>query len=447
MCMANSYVDIPGDGSTTIFNIPFGFLDRSHVNLYVDGVQTAYTWVGSASVSVAVAPSTGAIVRIARKTPSAPVVDFKDGEALTETDLDRVNLQSLYLAQESADDLSAVLQTADSGQFDAENKRIQNLQDPVDAQDAVTKQWAETGMTSQLLAATNAKDTAVAQADVATTKAAEASASASAAATSESNASASESNAASSASAAATSESNASTSESNAAGSASAAATSASNAASSAAAAATSESNAASSASSAATHASAVSGAIGNPVGTVITVLGDTAPTGYLKLNGAIVSASAYSDLANYLQTNLPSLWSVLDQGDGTFQLPDWRGEFARFWDDGRGVDAGRGVGTWQDGEIEGHQHVVDPPATITDWEGNHQHSTLHTAGEGPWGYGAGVSGTYITTSTSAAYNHALTSGEGGHNHTVDIAPFNSGSTGGAETRPRNVALLACIKY
>jgi glucan-binding YG repeat protein len=137
--------------------------------------------------------------------------------------------------------------------LDAGSNRIINVTNPTDAQDAATKNFVETGATSQVVAAT-------AQATAAAASATAAAASESAAATSESNAGTSESNAAASAtaasaseSAAATSESNAAASESNAASSATASAASATAAAASESAAATSESNAASSASAAST--------------------------------------------------------------------------------------------------------------------------------------------------------------------------------------------------
>jgi len=90
--------------------------------------------------------------------------------------------------------------------------KITGLADPTNAQDAATKNWAETGMTSQLnqatTQATNAATSATAaagSASAASTSASAASASQSAAATSASNASTSATNAASSASAAAAS--------------------------------------------------------------------------------------------------------------------------------------------------------------------------------------------------------------------------------------------------
>ena len=152
--------------------------------------------------------------------------------------------------------------------------KITGLADPTNAQDAATKNWTETGLTSQLnqatTQATNAATSATAAASSATAASASQSAaasSASAASTSASNASTSASNAASSASSAASSAStattqasNASTSATNAASSASSASTSASTATTQASNASTSATNAASSASAAATSATSASG-------------------------------------------------------------------------------------------------------------------------------------------------------------------------------------------
>jgi phage-related tail fiber protein len=38
---------------------------------------------------------------------------------------------------------------------------------------------------------------------------------------------------------------------------------------------------------------------------------------------------------------------------------PDLRGEFRRGADQGRGVDPGRDVGTWQEDKIKAHKHTV----------------------------------------------------------------------------------------
>lgn len=95
--------------------------------------------------------------------------------------------------------------------------------------------------------------------------------------------------------------------------------------------------------------------------------------------------------------------------GDGstTFNLPDLRGEFIRGWDDSRAVDASRAFGSAQAADIGPHSHAM------------------------PW---RASGSTYGGTGSSFT---AVENAPGG-------TTYNSSGT---ETRPRNVALLACIKY
>lgn len=69
------------------------------------------------------------------------------------------------------------------------------------------------------------------------------------------------------------------------------------------------------------------------PVGVPVPWPSATPPTGWLKCNGAAFSAEEYPKLAKAYPTN---------------KLPDLRGEFMRGWDDGRGIDSGRGILTAQ---------------------------------------------------------------------------------------------------
>lgn len=126
-----------------------------------------------------------------------------------------------------------------------------------------------------------------------------------------------------------------------------------------------------------------------------------TAPTGYLKANGAAVSRTAYAQL-------FASIGTLFGAGDGasTFKLPDLRGEFLRGFDDGRGVDSGRVFGSVQADEFKSHKHG------------------------GIGGSGHTIGGGFLVS--------WLGLNNGGQT---------TEATGGTETRPRNVALLACIKF
>jgi len=256
-----SYVYYTGDGTTTNYAFSFPYIDQDHISVKVDGSAVSFSFLNSSTVQLASAPASSTTVEIRRETPKdAALVDFTDGSALLESDLDLLSLFNLYTAQEVDDAVGQTIAQNTSGIFDAQNRRISNVADPVDAQDATTKSWIEATYTSAInstaasaaAAATSATNAAT-SATNASNSATSASTSASGAATSATNASTSATSAASSASAASTSATNAATSASSAATSATSATSSASNASTSATNAASSATNAASSETAAAT--------------------------------------------------------------------------------------------------------------------------------------------------------------------------------------------------
>ena len=223
-----------------------------------------------------------------------------------------------------------------------------------------------------------------------------------------------------------------------------------------------------------------------------------SAPPGWLKCNGSAVSRTTYAKLFQAVGT-------LFGAGDGatTFNIPDQRGEFLRGWDDGRGLDANRALGSRQMGQIESHTHAGSTAGAgyhshggSTDVQGHHGHSgstdaqgvhthsgttlaggshshATNTLGNNkdftPGWIAAGGAASFPPGTTAAAgeHQHYLAidwagshahnlsingAGEHGHNlqisavadhsHGVSIAP-----TGGNETRPVNSAMLFCIKY
>jgi len=108
-------------------------------------------------------------------------------------------------------------------------------------------------------------------------------------------------------------------------------------------------------------------------VGSIIPMSGDVnpAPLSYIKPTGASLSRSAYPELWAYAQTitNLIAqatkdsdtlLYSgFYGDGDGTttFTIPDYRGLHYRSWDDGRGVDSSRAIGSYQADQLGDHTH------------------------------------------------------------------------------------------
>jgi phage-related tail fiber protein len=171
------------------------------------------------------------------------------------------------------------------------------------------------------------------------------------------------------------------------------------------------------------------------PVGAVLSFPTGVVPAGYLELDGSVQSIATYPDLAAYLGTT----YNKGDEGAGNFRLPESRGEFLRGWDHGRGVDAGRAVGSAQGQQTEGHSHVTGVNDTGTAIVSIQVARGVGT-GPGQWPYGAaaiGIAGAN-TVSANAAY---IGSGEDSWLNTGPNTPLGTG-----ETRPRNLAVMWCIK-
>lgn len=152
--------------------------------------------------------------------------------------------------------------------------------------------------------------------------------------------------------------------------------------------------------------------------GTVVYTAGTTVPEGFLAANGALVGKDQYTAL--YLA--LGGVSSPYGQNTASFNLPDLRGYFIRSADNGAGVDPGRVVGTYQDDDFGVHNHGMP--------------------GDDDLGNFAGTAGWPGSSRTAIAYDARSTIGGPWPGQI-----WNTTSEGGSETRPKNLALLAIIKY
>jgi hypothetical protein len=160
--MALSFVTYTGDGSNRIFNLTFSYLQQSEVGVKVDNVAVTFTWLDSSRVQLTTAPAFGAFVEVRRTSSrTARVVDFQDGSVLNEAALDADSDQLFNLSQEAFDASASTIPLDFNNTFNAGSRLLKSLADPVDAQDAVTKSWAESGMTSQLALADAAQAAAL----------------------------------------------------------------------------------------------------------------------------------------------------------------------------------------------------------------------------------------------------------------------------------------------
>ena len=158
--MSLSRVSYVAGAAQTDFTITFDYLAEDYVEVYIDGVlqtvTTHYTFFNATTIRLVTPAAGGEIVQLKRNTKNdARLVDFQDAGNLTEADLDLSADQVFHLQQENIDDTVDFSLQLDGGddKWDAESKVIKNVADPTNAQDAVTKTWAETAMTSQVAAA------------------------------------------------------------------------------------------------------------------------------------------------------------------------------------------------------------------------------------------------------------------------------------------------------
>jgi phage-related tail fiber protein len=140
----------------------------------------------------------------------------------------------------------------------------------------------------------------------------------------------------------------------------------------------------------------------------------NTAPTGWIKANGATVSRTTYAAL-------FAAIGTTFGAGDGStnFVIPDLRGYFPRGWVDDGSIDSGRAFGSTQTDAMQGHKHAMD--------------------NSGPFGVPFPAGGLQSSGGGAAFQNAAVGN------------PSTDGTNGtprtASETRPTNIALLACIKF
>ncbi len=370
--MADSYVLYTASGSTDTYNITFGYLAPENVEVLLDGVSTPFTFPSLSQIQITSGnPSLGAIVNIKRITPrDAREIVWQNAANLTADDLNTADLQVLYIMQEAFDGGDDTLKIGAEGVFDAESKRIQNIAEPIDDADAVTKGYLGSFPGSNLAEAVAAKDAAEDAQEAAELA----------------------------------------------------------------------ETNATAVLSSAMLKSNNLNDVVDKPdartnlnvyskgevysksevytksevdlkriVGEVVTVLALTAPAGTLELDGAMLPRASFVDLYAHLTTaglivseGGKDVWEFGD-GDGstTFSLGNFSTLFPRYWDSG----SGRSLGSFEDDALKSHNHSLN----------------VYNSSGGEAKAGSGVSGYEGLAST--------------------------GYFGDTETRPKNIALLACIIY
>jgi microcystin-dependent protein len=141
------------------------------------------------------------------------------------------------------------------------------------------------------------------------------------------------------------------------------------------------------------------------PPGSIFTFATNTAPNGYLICNGSNLQISSYQklyDAIGFIYNNAPP--------PGTFNIPDLRGYFVRGFDSTGVIDPGRVFGSTQIDQFASHSHPF-------------QSTNRQTIGDTDNVAGGNLPVTDYATNT-----------------------YSTSAVGGPETRPKNIAMLICIK-
>lgn len=163
----------------------------------------------------------------------------------------------------------------------------------------------------------------------------------------------------------------------------------------------------------------------GAPTGTVIFFAGLTAPFGYLACDGTVYNIADYVGLAAFFETNYGAKNYWGGNGNTTFAVPDWRGEFFRGagTQSRSGQGSGTAVGVHQDGTFIPWINVDNNYKNIFVWSNSGNNRPLNA-------------------------DASIQSGvKKGQSWNTNLSPWDSGyDATHLAIRPTNTSLLVCIK-
>ena len=174
------------------------------------------------------------------------------------------------------------------------------------------------------------------------------------------------------------------------------------------------------------------------PTGAVFHFVSTSVPNGYLKCNGDAIPNG--SGTVQGVTANFSALYALVGA-----TLPDLRGEFIRGFDDGRGVDSGRSINSAQSDQNKQHNHTASATSTVTD--PGHNHGIKGCQDEANANRNTKR---VIQDDDRLADRNTDADSQAVQDNTTGITVATSvtvDNDGGSEARPRNIALLACIKY
>lgn len=181
------------------------------------------------------------------------------------------------------------------------------------------------------------------------------------------------------------------------------------------------------------------------PIGTIQSFAFAEHHGGWLPCDGRMLSRSEFPELFNVIGFTFGG-----DNKD-IFKIPDLRGRFVRGWDNEGSLDGNRIFGSSQEDTMQNHQHKTQKCSTFESGEHHHAIRYRSYTSPGEWGPSTNV------WEVSGSSDRNVSDGSldaGKHTHSVpelstkEIISSDSASVVriSDETRPKNIALLYCIK-
>mgnify|MGYP002673074871 CR=1 FL=1 len=134
------------DGSQTNFSIPFDYLRPSFVHVAVNDAEVSEGFtVSNRGIMFDTAPAKDALVKIYRKTPTSRLVSWADASILKAIDMTIAEVQQLHILEETSDwtKTNSMALNDEGTAWQGWKHRIENVADPIEAQDVVTKHYLD----------------------------------------------------------------------------------------------------------------------------------------------------------------------------------------------------------------------------------------------------------------------------------------------------------------
>lgn len=179
------------------------------------------------------------------------------------------------------------------------------------------------------------------------------------------------------------------------------------------------------------------------PIGTIQAFAFNKVPQGWMICDGRSLNKYEYPELFNVIANTFGN------EGNDKFKIPDLRGRFVRGWDPTATIDPQkRKLGTYQEDTIQSHDHSFDSKRVSLSSSGDHSHTAKAARISIDQGMLSSVR--VVQWLSSSGDDTGETTTNGNHTHKLKlngnpISLANNARTS-IETRPKNCALLFCIK-